>query len=105
MKEADLLACSSNYEGFSTFLTEGLILGKPIVTTDVTGVREQMGDSEFALVVDNDDEAFYLGLRRMLCNPILRDKYSVQAVLRGTDFSAEKLTEKTEQYLEEIIRK
>ena len=47
MREADVLACSSVYEGFSTFVTEGVVLGKPIVTTDVSGMRELLGDSEF----------------------------------------------------------
>lgn len=103
VKEADLLACSSNYEGFSTFLTEGLILGKPIVTTDVTGVREQMGDSEFALVVDNDDEAFYQGLKRMLCDESLRQAFAVKAERRGRQFTAEELTKKTELYFEELL--
>ena len=86
VKEADLLACSSNYEGFSTFLTEGLILGKPIVTTDVTGVREQMGDSEFGLIVDNDEEAFYQGLKRMLCDESLRQAFG--SVLSGAEENA-----------------
>ena len=43
MREADLLTCSSVCEGFSTFVTEGVILGKPIVTTDVSGMREILG--------------------------------------------------------------
>lgn len=103
MKEADLLVCSSNYEGFSTFLTEGLILGKPIVTTDVTGVREQMGDSEFALVVDNDDEAFYHGLKRMLCDENLQKDFAVKAEQRGRQFTAEVLTKNTELYFEELL--
>ena len=103
MKEADLLVCSSNYEGFSTFLTEGLILGKPIVTTDVTGVREQMGDSEFALVVDNDDEAFYQGLKRMLCDESLRKDFAVKAERRGRQFTAEALTKRTEQFFTGLL--
>ena len=103
MKEADLLACSSNYEGFSTFLTEGLILGKPIITTIVTGVREQMGDSEFALVVDNNDEAFYQGLKKMLCDDSLRKDFAAKAERHGHQFTAEELTNKNERYFEELL--
>ena len=66
MGTADLLVCSSVFEGFSTFITEGLILGKPIVTTDVSGMRELLGDSEYGLITANDDEAFYEGVKRML---------------------------------------
>lgn len=103
MREADLLACSSIYEGYSTFMTEGLILGKPIVTTDVSGMRELLGDSEYGLIVENDDEAFYQGMRRMLTDAKLREEYSQRAATRGNAFSAEQLTRKTEAFFEELI--
>ena len=103
MREADLLACSSIYEGYSTFMTEGIILGKPIVTTDVSGMRELLGDSEFGLIVENDDEAFYQGMKRMLTERELREIFSEKAVARGRDFSAEQLTRKTEAFFEELI--
>ena len=102
MREADLLACSSIYEGYSTFMTEGLILGKPIVTTDVSGMRELLGDSEYGLIVENDDEAFYQGMKRMLTERELRNKFSENAITRGRDFSAEQLTRKTEDFFEEL---
>lgn len=98
MREADLLVCSSIFEGFSTFMTEGVILGKPIVTTDVSGMHELLGKSEYGLIVENDDEAFYQGLKRMLADPSLRTFYSEKAVNRGDDFSAAKLTNRAEQY-------
>ena len=77
-----LLVCSSIFEGFSTFVTEGLILGKPIVTTDVSGMREILGDSEYGLITANDDEAFYEGVKRMLTEPGLLEYYTGQAKLR-----------------------
>ena len=105
MREADLLACSSIYEGYSTFMTEGVILGKPIVTTNVSGMRELLGDSEYGLIVANDDEMFYNGYRQMLLEPGYMGKYAAIASLRSRDFSAEGLTETTERYFEELIRK
>ena len=106
MKCADLLICSSIYEGFSTFVTEGLILGKPIVTTDVSGMRELLGDSEYGLITENDDEAFYQGMKRMLTDPQLLTHYREQAELRGKDFSCEKLVRATETFLErEYLKK
>ena len=103
MREADLLACSSVYEGYSTFMTEGVILGKPIVTTDVSGMRELLGDSEFGLIVENDDEAFYQGLKRMLTDATLQDAYAVKAEQRGRDFSAEKLVRETEKSFDSMM--
>ena len=103
MREADLLACSSIYDGYSTFVTEGVILGKPIVTTDVSGMRELLGDSEFGLVVEDDDEAFYIGLKRMLRDAALRGEYAGHAAQRSADFSAEILTQKTENYFTRLL--
>ena len=99
MNAADLLVCSSVYEGFSTFVTEGLILGKPIVTTDVSGMRELLGDSEYGLVTANDDEAFYEGVRRMLTEQGLMQAYAKRAKQRGKDFSGVKLARDTEKFL------
>ena len=103
MREADLLVCSSIYEGYSTFMTEGVILGKPIVTTDVSGMHELLGNSEYGLIVENDDEAFYHGLKEMMTDETLRDTFAAKAVLRGRDFSAENLTRKTEAYFTELV--
>lgn len=99
MNAADLLVCSSVYEGFSTFVTEGLILGKPIVTTDVSGMRELLGDSEYGFVTANDDEAFYEGVRRMLTEQGLMQAYAKRAKQRGKDFSGVKLARDTEEFL------
>ena len=103
MYAADILVCSSIFEGFSTFVTEGLILGKPIVTTDVSGMHELLGDSEYGLITANDDEAFYEGVKRMLTEPGLLEHYAEQAKIRGRDFKQEKLVQATEHYLSQML--
>lgn len=103
MREADLLACSSIYEGYSTFVTEGIILGKPIVTTNVSGMRELLGNSEYGLIVEDDDEAFYCGMKKMLIDAACRERYAEAAFLRGESFSAHSLAGITEQFFEELI--
>lgn len=99
MAKADIIACSSNYEGFSTSITESIILGKPIVTTDCSGMNEILGASKYGLITENDDEAFYLGLKKMLTDPNLRQYYAKQAQIRGEDFAIEKLVKQVEEYL------
>ena len=103
MREADLLVCSSVYEGYSTFMTEGVILGKPIVTTDVSGSKELFDNSEFGLITENNDESLFSGLKKLLPDSALRDAYALKSGQRGRDFSAEKLTRTTEEYLERIL--
>lgn len=79
MLHADLLACSSDSEGLSTFVSEGLVLGKAILTTDCGGMQELLGDSEFGLIVENSDRAFTDGLRYMLQNNNVREVYADKA--------------------------
>lgn len=104
LKKADLLACSSVYECFSTFITEGLILGKPIVTTDASGMRELLGESQWGLITDNEDEAFYKGMKEMLLSKERRISYGEKAKVRGEDFSTQILVGKTEEFFEELLR-
>ena len=103
MREADLLACSSLYEGYSTFITEGVILGKPIVTTNVSGMRELLGNSEYGLIAENDDGAFLIGMRHMLQDATLRNGYQAKAEQRGKEFAATKQIKKTEQFFASLL--
>lgn len=97
---ADLLVCSSRYEGFSTFVTEGLILGKPIVTTDCTGMRELLGDSEFGLITENSEDGLYVGLKQILSSPAQYRILAEASGKRGADFTSASLVKITESFLE-----
>lgn len=103
LKNAAFYVCSSRYEGFSTTVIESLILGTPVVTTDCTGMREILGDSEYGLITANDDEAFYEGVKRMLTEPGLLECYARQAKVRSRDFKQEKLAQATEHYLSQML--
>lgn len=105
IREADIAVCSSSYEGYSTFLTESVILGKPIVTTAVFGTKELLGESEYGLITENEDEAFTSGMKKMLLEQGLRKYYADQAVKRSKLFSAERLTARTEEYFTEMVAK
>ena len=97
---ADLLVCSSRYEGFSTFVTEGLILGKPIVTTDCAGMRELLGDSEFGLITENSEDGLYFGLKQILSSPAQYRTLAEASGKRGADFTSASLVKITESFLE-----
>ena len=103
LKAADLLVCSSRYEGYSTFVTEGLILGKPVVTTDCTGMRELLGNSEYGLITENSEEALLKGMRQLLRDDALRERFAARAAVRGRDFSARALAGETERFFMELL--
>lgn len=84
----DLYVCSSWREGFSTAVTESLVVGTPVVSTNCSGAKELLGDhDEYGLVVENSEDGIYRGMKRMLSDPILLAHYKAQAKLRGSFFS------------------
>ncbi len=101
--KCDLFVCASYAEGFSTAATEALILGTPVCTVEVSGMKEMLGENnEYGLVVENRDEALYQGIRRFFEVPGLLEHYAKQAEIRGKDFSTEKTVRKVEKMLMSI---
>lgn len=84
---ADLFVCSSLQEGFSTAVSEALIVGTPVVTTLCSGMKEMLGDSEYGLITDNNENALYDGLYKLLTNRELLKYYKNKAIDRGGYFN------------------
>ncbi len=102
--KADLFICSSWREGFSTAATESLIVGTPVCTVEVSGMKEMLGShNEYGLVVDNSDDALYEAIKRVYQNPLLLEHYRQQAEIRGHVFSAEKTVKETEKMFIELM--
>lgn len=99
MVQADLFVSSSRSEGYSTAVTEALILGLPVITTDCSGMAELLKDGECGMITENDDEALYAGLKQLLSDEALLKHYRQKAVERGKEFSIEHLMRPIEDLL------
>ena len=100
IKNCDLFVCASHAEGFSTAATEALIVGTPVCTVEVSGMKEMLGyNNEYGIVVDNDDIALYEGIKYLLDNPKKLKYYAKQALIRGKYFSTEQTVNAVEQML------
>ena len=69
MRKADLFVLPSLYEGFATVISESLIVGTPVLSTDVSGAREQITKPDEGWVVENTQEGLNNGLIEALSNP------------------------------------
>ena len=88
IKNADVFVCSSYSEGFSTAATEALIVGKPVVTTLVSGMKEMLGaNNEWGIITDNNENSLYKGIKQLLDDSELLAHYTKQAKIRGKTFS------------------
>ena len=100
----DLFVCASLAEGFSTAATEALIIGTPVCTVEVSGMKEMLGEhDEWGVVTENDEAALYQGIKRLLDDPALLAHYRKQAEERGKSFSTENTVKAVENTIERVI--
>lgn len=98
--KSDLFVCASYAEGFSTAATEALILGVPVCTVDVSGMKEMLGEhNEYGIVTENNEEALYQGIKSLIVNQQLRTYYKRKAAERGKLFSMKNTVKAVEDML------
>lgn len=103
MKRADIVVCSSAYEGISTVVQEALILHKPVVTTPCTGMSQLLGDSQYGMIVDASDEGLFRGLYQMINSAELRRHYSKKAEERSRALTKSVAVEATQRFFEDSL--
>lgn len=100
VSKCDLFICASFAEGFSTAATEALIIGTPVCTVEVSGMKEMLGaHNKWGVVTENSEEGLYLGIKKLLDNPALLTHYKAKAVERGKSFSTTSTVEAVEEML------
>lgn len=72
---ADMFICSSIAEGYSMVVSEAVICGTPVLSTDVAGIREPIENPRYSVVVENSEQALYEGIRTILIHPEKLDVY------------------------------
>lgn len=82
---ADWVVCSSRHEGFNMVLHEAVWCETPIITTENAGTRELLGNNEFGIIAENDENALYLTLKSALSSPEIREHFK-KAVIKRKSF-------------------
>lgn len=100
LRQADIFVCSSRAEGYSTVVTEALILGLPVVTTDCAGMGELLDKGKYGLITANTDEALYHGLKSVLDDTEKLAYYKRMATERSGDFKLCRLMSEVEKLLD-----
>ncbi|MDO4378760.1 MAG: glycosyltransferase [Erysipelotrichia bacterium] len=102
VKNADLFVCSSLHEGFSTAVTEALIVGTPVITALCSGMRELLGDNEYGVITDNDEDALFNGVLDLINDKNLLNYYREKAHERGCIFDTELTTSNVEAFFDSL---
>jgi glycosyltransferase involved in cell wall biosynthesis len=74
IKQSDIYAQPSKFEGKSIAIDEAKILNKPIVVTNFSTARDQIEDGINGLIVDMDADAVAAGIMRLIDDAELRNR-------------------------------
>ena len=66
ISSSDLMVVSSFSEGLPTVVCEAMVLGVPVLSTDVTGCREVLGSGEFGMLVHDSVDGLANGIKDLI---------------------------------------
>ncbi len=104
MNVADMYLCTSRQEGFSMVMAEALIMGLPMLTTDVSGAGEMYNNGEFGMIVENSAEGIYQGMKRVLDDPSVYEHYQQKAKERADFLDEEHIVDGFMDIIAEKLR-
>ena len=103
VEKADLFICCSRREGFSTAVTESIIVGTPVLSTNCSGAYELLGENnEFGVVVENSEDGLYNGLKELIQNNEMLSHYKEVSKVRANLFNTKKTVFEVEKMLIEL---
>lgn len=106
IKNADIFVCSSRVEGLSSVVIEATILEKPIVTTMCSGMTDILGeDNDNAMIVSNNTDDLYLGIKKMITDNELRRKYENNIKNISNEFNINHVIKNIENLLDNLEKK
>lgn len=93
VSKMDVFVCSSYKEGYSTAVTEAIVVGTPVITTDCSGMSEILGDSNAGIIVENSDDGLKDVLTELLNGKINVLELKRNAIERSNYFSQSNIKE------------
>lgn len=102
IKNSDVFVCSSYAEGYSTAVSEAVILGVPVVTTECSGMREIFGDEECGIICENSDNGLFEALKKVLDEPEMLGKFRAAEKERSKDLNVSARIKAVEDFIDNI---
>lgn len=91
MSKADVFVCSSVREGFSLVVVEAMACGLPVISTKCTGPTEILEDGKYGVLVENNEDALYEGLKMCISNQNFIADLKLESLNRCGDFDVSKM--------------
>ncbi|MEH7884034.1 glycosyltransferase [Bacillus sp. JJ1609] len=95
MSQCDIYVQPSRYEGYCITLLEAKSLFKPIVATNVNGVKEQIKNGETGLIVDINEHSLFEAIKTIIDDQTLQKTFvdNLQREIKGNILGREKILE------------
>ncbi|MGN1326904.1 MAG: glycosyltransferase, partial [Clostridia bacterium] len=91
-KIADSLLLTSQHEGFPVVYTEAMVLGLPIITTDVSDSKKVI-DNKYGIVVEKNIDAIYNAMKKAI----------TEGIICNEKFDGEQFNKEIKDELEKLI--
>lgn len=102
LKKADFYIMSSRHEGFPTIIAEALILNKPVVSTDVSGIKDLLQDGKLGIITPNSENGIYEGMKKILTHHELADHYPKEIAMTDLPFVLQKSVAQLQEIIDEL---
>ena len=98
VKSSDAFLMCSRYEPFGLVVLESMILGVPVISTNVASIKEIM-DEKYGMIVENSEEGLYKGIKQLIKNK--KDFNLYKKNLKNYTYPIEKIVKQIENLIEE----
>ena len=106
LREADIFAFPSAYEGFGMALAEGMSVGLPAIGyKSCPAVNELIKNGETGILCEDGVEPFVKALDKLMGDKNLRVEMGKAAKADMAQFAPEKIWDKWEELMEKIVKK
>lgn len=103
LQASEIFCLSSDYEGMSNALLEAMCIGLPIITTKVSGVEDMLVNNTNAFIVNvGDVTAMTSAMDKLIANPEIRNKFSVNNKRLAVNYSLGRIVDKWEDLILKI---
>jgi glycosyltransferase involved in cell wall biosynthesis len=85
-------------------ILEAMALGKPVVASDLGGIKEAVVDGKTGIIVKlNNSEALAFSLNKLLSDPLLKEKMGKEAISQVQKFSYLSISQKLSDFYTKIL--
>lgn len=102
LRTVDIVVLSSHWEGFGLAAVEGMAAGKPVVASDVPGLRDIVQGAGM-LFSKNDDQDFATKINKLLTKSSIYDEITKKCISKVKFFSIEKMVESYVSLYKELV--